>query len=64
MSQIHNMLNNNLALKTNSSIPGSSLFTIMPLFILAGSNAQFEIPMNATRFVTYIEYLLQLLNVQ
>lgn len=36
------------ALSTNSSISGTSLWTKIPLFIFAGSKAQFEIPMNAT----------------
>jgi len=44
---------NYLALKTNSSTPGSSLVTMMPLFILAGSSAQFEMPTNATLSAIY-----------
>ena len=54
-----------LALVTNSSTLGSLLVTIIPLFILAGSRAQFEIPMNATLSATlythiyhcYVKYL-------
>ena len=37
-----------LAVCTNSLISGSSLGTRMPLFILAGSRAQFDKPTKAT----------------
>lgn len=38
------------ALAISSSISGTSLLTSMPLLILAGSSAQLDIPINATRF--------------
>ena len=40
---------NYLADSSNSVSSGSPLVTITPLFILAGSSAQLDIPMKATR---------------
>ena len=45
-----------LALRTNSSVSGSVLVTIIPRFIFAGSSAQLEIPMKATRSFTGMTY--------
>lgn len=45
-----------LADETSSSSLGSLLVTITPRFILAGSSAQFDIPIKATRLVLSILY--------
>ena len=42
--------NTNLALSVSSSSSGFPLVTITPRFILAGSKAQFEMPIKATLF--------------
>ena len=50
-----------LALLTSSSMLGSPLITMMPLFILAGSSAQLEMPMKATlssRATIYMKYAI------
>ena len=39
-----------MALSVRSAMFGLVRVTMMPLFILAGSRAQFDIPMNATLF--------------
>lgn len=45
-----------IALSLRSEILGSVRVTIIPLFILAGSRAQFDIPINATLFSLEMRY--------
>lgn len=56
------MVPNNLAYSAdsfNSLSFGSPLVTITPRFILAGSRAQLEIPMKATRFSLAMIYTIK-----
>ena len=56
--QIQFKYNSYFAVSISSFSSGTSLWTRIPLFILAGSKAQFDIPINATYFenITLLRY--------